>query len=1070
MVLSLLLALLPFEQDDPHLEEVLFDGLRSPYALSRRVACNVIEAWGKNSAHVAFSDQFFELLEKEISRTSDCAFAEMGTSVSSLFTDVRALLQAFETDLTPETLSSLNLDVAGTNSLISDGIAAMKKKDTARVVVISTNLIEPATNIATTGFDAWETGSSKGKMAKKRRDLMAAVRMHVLASIGYLAVRRDMLGTSLAAAAVGAVVATGSRPLPKLVTPHIKALMSGVRTLHSTRLQEKSSVALALLLRRLAERGTPKPVSLVTKNLCKHLNVIRKAGDDKADREAKEIEHRGAGIALRACGKEFGSELFSTLPMLWEMISVPLLHPEGEEEDALLTAMLVTRTIVDALESSQRLQIAKLLPSVIQMCASTRKSLGLEAGMCLADVVLHMPSLGMDTVIRLLVPLLQKEGDIMRRRNAAAALRMVVDRLDAKIIPYAAFLVVPMMVRMVDQDEEVRDAAAGVFGTLVRLMPLEEGAPDDPGMSSSMQKEREEAREFLGQLLGSRPRTHFEMPIPIGDGVELRHYQQECLDWLYFLNRYGLHGALCDDMGLGKTLMTLCILAAERHRLRQEMENPPPSLVICPSTIVAHWQLEALRFFGKTSLRNVVMYIGPPRRRAEIRAQTNFGDADVVITSYEALSSDLDHFRKIQWNYQVLDEGHVIKNAKTKVAKAVRCISAEHRLLLSGTPIQNTVLELWSIFDFLMPGFLGSEKSFKETYGKPIIASRDAKCNERDRERGMAAMESLHRQVLPFVLRRLKDDVLSELPPKVIQDYYCTMTPLQVRLYEDFSRAALKDGLDGNGERSNGRADSDDDAMAEDKKAKTGKKAGGHIFQALQYLRRLCSHPALVLNQSHSEYAKISEEFSGQGRSIHDLSESPKLLALEDLLSELGIGDTEVLRNRESGGHRVLVFAQMKAMLDLVETDLFRARMPTVTFLRMDGSVEPSKRQSIVTRFNADPTIDCLLLTTHVGGLGLNLTGADTVIFLEHDWNPTKDLQAMDRAHRIGQKRTVNVYRFIMRGTLEEKIMGIQKFKTHIANAVVNRENSSTSNQVRPHHSAGCLSAVITTQTYALLF
>eukprot|EP00188_Purpureofilum_apyrenoidigerum_P001263 Plantae.Rhodophyta-Purpureofilum_apyrenoidigerum.ctg16784.p1 GENE.Plantae.Rhodophyta-Purpureofilum_apyrenoidigerum.ctg16784~~Plantae.Rhodophyta-Purpureofilum_apyrenoidigerum.ctg16784.p1 ORF type:complete len:796 (+),score=160.61 Plantae.Rhodophyta-Purpureofilum_apyrenoidigerum.ctg16784:29-2389(+) len=709
-----------------------------------------------------------------------------------------------------------------------------------------------------------------------------------------------------------------------------------------------------------------------------------------------------------------------------------------DDVDAKVAAMVVLRTLVTHLYGPCKVQVGHLCSAVIRLCASEDERLGREAGFCLSEIVHEMPSVGMDAVVRILIPLLNEGHSAASRRHVAAALRSVVNRLDIKLVPYAAFLVVPMMARMVDQDTEVRDAAAGVFGTVIRLMPLEESAPDDPDMSASLHREREEAREFLGQLLGTRPRTHYKVPIPIGDGVELRHYQQECLDWLNFLNRYGLHGALCDDMGLGKTLMTLCIIAGDTFHLKAANKTLP-CLVVCPSSVVAHWQLEALRFFGKTSLNEVIMYLGPPKERELLRSRLDFQRADLVITSYDVLASDLEYFKAVRWNYEVLDEGHVIKNPKTRAAKAVRCISAKHRLLLSGTPIQNTVLELWSIFDFLMPGFLGSEKTFKESYGKPILASRDPKCGEKERERGMAAMEALHRQVLPFVLRRLKDDVLSELPPKVIQDYYCTMTPLQAYIYEDFSRETLQHGFTGEEGKDEDEFEVDDDADTGKKsnKAKTGAQ---HVFKALQFLKRLCTHPALVVKENH---ASILQDFDINNDSLHNICESPKLMALEQLLLELGIGDDETLVNRQSGGHRVLIFAQMKETLDLVERDLFKARLPLVTFLRMDGNVEATKRQSIVTRFNADPTIDCLLLTTQVGGLGLNLTGADTVIFLEHDWNPTKDLQAMDRAHRIGQKRTVNVYRFIMRNTLEEKIMSIQKFKTHIANAVVNRDNSS---------------------------
>jgi len=456
------------------------------------------------------------------------------------------------------------------------------------------------------------------------------------------------------------------------------------------------------------------------------------------------------------------------------------------------------------------------------------------------------------------------------------------------------------------------------------------------------------------------------------------------------------------------------------------------------------------------------------------------------VTSYDALASDLKHFTTdadtnadgstgeftrvssaMQWHYLVLDEGHVIKNATTKAARAVRAIQAAHRLILSGTPIQNSALELWAMFDFLMPGFLGTEKQFRDKYAKPITAARDPKCDEIVRKQGEEALEALHRQVLPFILRRMKDDVLSELPPKIIQDHYCEMSAVQRKLYEHFTTQCAENGFDsvavdggdgGDGHDGEPGGDEDGGGNANGKRRKKN-GAASHVFQALQYLRRLCSHPKLVLQRGGNGMEEVYEDVMRELRvdaslAMHDnakdemllsnIALSPKLCSLRDVLLECGIGsDLDSDNTGDGGGHRALIFAQMKSMLDIVETDLFRAHMRGVSFLRLDGSVELSKRHSIVTRFNADPTIDCLLLTTHVGGLGLNLTGADTVIFLEHDWNPSKDLQAMDRAHRLGQTRTVNVFRLITRDSLEEKIMGLQRFKTHLANTVVNKNNAS---------------------------
>ncbi|XP_050684364.1 TATA-binding protein-associated factor 172 [Leptidea sinapis] len=324
-----------------------------------------------------------------------------------------------------------------------------------------------------------------------------------------------------------------------------------------------------------------------------------------------------------------------------------------------------------------------------------------------------------------------------------------------------------------------------------------------------------------------------------------------------------------------------------------------------------------------------------------------------------------------------------------------------------------------------MPGLLGSERQFTARYSRPILAARDPKATPHHLQAGARACEALHRQVLPFLLRRVKEDVLRELPPKITQDYYCDLSPLQRSLYEHFSSQHLN-------------------AIAPTNKV--------HVFQALHYLQNVCNHPKLVLKPEHPELARVQQQLAAQRSTLSDIQHSAKLPALKQLLMDCGIGADGT---GGAGGapecgvesvvsqHRALVFCQLKAMLDIVEQDLLRAHLPSVTYLRLDGSVPPQQRHAIVSRFNADVSIDLLLLTTSVGGLGLNLSSADTVIFVEHDWNPMKDLQAMDRAHRIGQRRVVNVYRLVTRDTLEEKIMGLQKFKLKTANTVISSDNAA---------------------------
>ncbi|RXM36599.1 TATA-binding protein-associated factor 172 [Acipenser ruthenus] len=555
----------------------------------------------------------------------------------------------------------------------------------------------------------------------------------------------------------------------------------------------------------------------------------------------------------------------------------------------------------------------------------------------------------------------------------------VMEQLDVNIVPYIVLLVVPVLGRMSDQTDSVRFMATQCFATLIRLMPLEDG-----------------------------------------------------VNWLSFLNKYKLHGILCDDMGLGKTLQSICILAGDYYLRAQEYTkskaancSPLPSLVVCPPTLTGHWVDEVGKFCSREYL-NPLHYTGPPTERARLQHQVK--KHNLVVASYDVVRNDIDFFRNTN---AAAGLSCLVLNRDARLGQAAcnfsQCLVATFK---------NNVLELWSLFDYLMPGFLGTERQFAARYGKPILASRDARSSSREQEAGVLAMEALHRQVLPFLLRRMKEDVLQDLPPKIIQDYYCNLSPLQIQLYEDFAKSRAKVDLD----------DTLSPATAPQENEQPKLKPAGHVFQALQYLRKLCNHPALVLMPQHPEYKRITEQLAAQRTTLRDIQHAPKLSALKQLLLDCGLGNggtTEGGTEAVVAQHRILIFCQLKSMLDIVEHHLLKAHLPSVTYLRLDGSVPAGQRHSIVSRFNNDPSIDVLLLTTHVGGLGLNLTGADTVVFVEHDWNPMRDLQAMDRAHRIGQKRVVNVYRLITRGTLEEKIMGLQKFKMSIANTVISQENAS---------------------------
>lgn len=562
---------------------------------------------------------------------------------------------------------------------------------------------------------------------------------------------------------------------------------------------------------------------------------------------------------------------------------------------------------------------------------------------------------------------------------------------------FLSFFAVKCLALMNDHCEEIRNLASFCFSKIIYLIPLDKHSDEIPVELQGMMREE---RDFIEQLLNKKV-MHYELPM-MPSSVTLRSYQQEGIDWLAFLNKFHLHGVLADDMGLGKTLQTLCIISADHHNKKSlAAQKCVYSLVIAPSTVTGHWVSEVQRYFKHLK---PLLCSGSLAEKQKALSSKSF---DVMVASYETVRTLQESFKKIQWNYIVLDEGHVIKNPKTKLAVAVKNIPSKHRLVLTGTPIQNNILELWSIFDFLMPNFLGPLKTFNEKYVKPIQASSDAKCSVKDQEQAQKMLEKLHKQVLPFIMRRMKDDVLKDLPPKIIQDYYCELSSIQKRAYDDFMHKAFQ------------------------KTNESDQK--NNVFKAIQFLRKLVCHPALAIEKG-SEHYKMLEEEMKQG----DLSVAPKLQLLKDILIDCGIDS-----DAATSPHRVLIFAQFQSTLDVIENALFKAHLPRLSYLRLDGNVEASKRYSLVKQFNDDPSIDVLLLTTSIGGVGLNLTAADTVVFMEHDWNPMKDLQAMDRAHRLGQTRVVNVYRLIAKDTLEEKIMSLQQWKTRVANTVVNQQNAS---------------------------
>ncbi len=460
-----------------------------------------------------------------------------------------------------------------------------------------------------------------------------------------------------------------------------------------------------------------------------------------------------------------------------------------------------------------------------------------------------------------------------------------------------------------------------------------------------------------------------KMPVPPLGSLEevLRPYQKQGVGWLEFLRQNGFSGILADEMGLGKTLQALAFLRSVRERLPASERRP--SMIVCPTSLVFNWLAEARRF---TPELKVLALHGA--RRHELFAE--LAQADLVVTSYALIRRDLESYGGTEFDTVVLDEAQHIKNRQTQNAQAVKALRARHRLVLTGTPLENSVLDLWSIFDFLMPGYLGSAADFKERYEAPIA-----------REKNAEAQARLARRVRPFLLRRLKKEVAKDLPEKIEQVSFCELTPEQQEIYQKVLEAGRKEVLDAAGQPG-------------------AQKSRMVILTALLRLRQVCCDLRLL------ELENTAAANSGKVELFHEL--------LQEVLD---------------GGHRVLVFSQFVKMLHLLRDALDQQQ---IKYAYLDGSTVD--RAKVVQEFQTSRDVPVFLISLKAGGVGLNLTAADTVIHFDPWWNPAVEAQATDRAHRIGQTQVVTSYKLIARGTVEEKILNLQNRKRELIAATLSGE------------------------------
>ena len=465
------------------------------------------------------------------------------------------------------------------------------------------------------------------------------------------------------------------------------------------------------------------------------------------------------------------------------------------------------------------------------------------------------------------------------------------------------------------------------------------------------------AMKALRDRLGGLDRLP-ECAPPKGLKAQLRPYQAQGFEWLQFLREQGLGGLLADDMGLGKTLQTLAHLLAEKEAGRLDR----PALVVAPVSLLGNWRREAERFAPALRLR---LWHGPERRDG-----ADFAECDLVIAPYSLLHRDREHWQRQAWHVLVLDEAQQIKNASSQAAKVAGSLDARQRIGLTGTPMENHLGELWSLFHFALPGLLGSQKRFAQLYRQPI-----------ERQGDSATLARLRQRITPFMLRRVKDDVLAELPPRQEVVTLVALDHAQADVYETVRLATEKQV----------RAALADRGMA-------GSQI--HILDALLKLRQVCCDPRLLNQARRAPSAKLNL----------------LLELLEELLAE---------------GRRVLLFSQFTSMLSLIETELAARGW---TWTKLTGQTR--KRDEAIERFTGGE-VPLMLISLKAGGTGLNLPQADTVIHYDPWWNPAVEEQATARAHRIGQQRQVMVYRLVAEGTLEERILALQARKAELARGVL---------------------------------
>lgn len=480
---------------------------------------------------------------------------------------------------------------------------------------------------------------------------------------------------------------------------------------------------------------------------------------------------------------------------------------------------------------------------------------------------------------------------------------------------------------------------------------------------------------------------------------QLYKFQRVGVKWLWELHQLESGGLLGDEMGLGKTIQIIAFLAALSKTNTGKWNGLGPSIIVAPATVIYQWVSHF--HYWCPHLRIAVLHhtgshVG---NHNKLIRDIHMSHGILLITYAGVVKYNKDLMAK-KWHYLILDEGHKIRNPDTQVSMLVKKFQTPHRLLITGSPMQNSLQELWSLFDFMRPGLLGTHNAFMEYFANPITQGGYANATEFQEATALEIAKALKNMITPYMLRRTKAEVQEhiKLPEKNEQVLFCALTQEQRDLYMGY--------LLSNTVRS-----------ILDKDNKNGDPLQARMLVALTTLRKICNHPDLYLYEAQEDYENIDEEKFGNWK------RSGKMTVVNSLL-----------KIWQKQGHRALIFSQSRAMICLLEQYLQNQQF---SYLKMDGTVSVGQRQSLIKTFNDNPEYLIFLATTRVGGLGVNLTGANRVIIYDPDWNPATDDQAKERAWRIGQNKNVTVYRLLSAGTVEEKIYQRQIFKQFLSNKIL---------------------------------